>query len=1082
MPNSRKTEFCVTFLIDELAVLRMESQGWWSANPCFSLPVWFQSERSAMFRRPRLAALLVFLVLPQVSPADELIATWTNGGGTGQWNLPTNWSPGVVPTNSNPDNIFFSVRILNGDTVQTLGFDPHVDGLMLSPTSTLALTNGTVLSVHRNPARPLSGLIENAGLITLNSTGMVTQLELADGDVTLTGSGTIRLGNHVLNRISGLGAGRLINEDNTIAGSGQLGLNSLGIVNRGLILADQPVALVVDPNTLGLVNEGVMRAENGATLSIIGGNFNNTGGLVHAADGSLVTLGSVLALSGGELRSTGTGVIRATGLTTLDGTAEAVIVNADFQVANSVLVDLAGTIQNTGTGMTLGSTGSVTQFEINGEVTLSGGGNLLMGNHLLNRIAGVDPLARLVNENNLVSGSGSLGLNSLELVNRATIRANQSVALTIDPNSAGVTNEGLLLATNGATLALDSGIYVNTTGTIRAEDLSLVTLSGAEIRGGLLETDGSGLIRVTTATTLNGATSAVTLDGRLAINNAQTLTVLGTLHDLANTIEINSAGSVTQFQASGAVVLDGGGTLALSNHVLNRVVGTGSSPTLVNHNLIRGSGSLGLNSLAIDNRGTILGDSSAGLTIDPNTDGFINGGVIRAEGGVVTLSSGQFENAAGQLQVAAGNEFRFTGATIGGGLLSGEGTGFFNALTGTVLDGTASPVALQGELRVANAITLDVRGTLEQDGVVRLLPAGSVTQLRFTDTVTLGGNGTVDLGNHTLTRVIGAGATPTLINQGNLIHGGGSLGFNSLAIRNHGTILADESVALTVDPSATGFVNESAGTVRVAGGSSLILTGGTFDNHGLIDLMPGSSASVTTGGNLANLSGTVAIAAGAQLAVTGSFNQAGGQVELAGGTLDSTVGNFFQGGALTGNGTVGGATSFSAGSLLAAGASAGVLVFEESVGISGLVEVELGGLLVNGALPSLSIVNTGLDPLLADFDQVHVWDALTLGAGSEVSVLLIGGFMPADGDFFDILTADSLTLDGLAVFSWPGVPGLEFTPEVLDLFDPVRGQQRDVLRITASVSAIPEPGGMLAVLMVTTGLLTSRRRMVPARA
>lgn len=71
----------------------------------------------------------------------------------------------------------------------------------------------------------------------------------------------------------------------------------------------------------------------------------------------------------------------------------------------------------------------------------------------------------------------------------------------------------------------------------------------------------------------------------------------------------------------------------------------------------------------------------------------------------------------------------------------------------------------------------------------------------------------------------------------------------------------------------------------------------------------------------------------------------------------------------------------------------------------------------------------------------------------SIDVDLIDGFVPQPGDFFDILTADSLEFIGNAGFDFPTLNGLTFACDLLNLFDATTGTNRDVLRITFGAPA-----------------------------
>ena len=89
-----------------------------------------------------------------------------------------------------------------------------------------------------------------------------------DGEVTLTGGGTVTL-NGSNNRISGVAStDRLINVNNTIQGAGNIGDNSMALTNQGTIDANLASSnLYIDLSSAG-INDGIFKASNGGTLYV----------------------------------------------------------------------------------------------------------------------------------------------------------------------------------------------------------------------------------------------------------------------------------------------------------------------------------------------------------------------------------------------------------------------------------------------------------------------------------------------------------------------------------------------------------------------------------------------------------------------------------------------------------------------------------------------------------------------------------------------------------------------------------------------------------------------------------------------
>jgi hypothetical protein len=120
---------------------------------------------------------------------------------------------------------------------------------------------------------PLSGLIDNSGIIALNSTGDATELQIVGDGLTLQGGGQIVMSDSEMNFIVGSSsASVLTNVDNTISGAGQIGLGdgTLTLINQtqATIVANLPGGILTIDTGHTVVNNGVLEAANGGTLQI----------------------------------------------------------------------------------------------------------------------------------------------------------------------------------------------------------------------------------------------------------------------------------------------------------------------------------------------------------------------------------------------------------------------------------------------------------------------------------------------------------------------------------------------------------------------------------------------------------------------------------------------------------------------------------------------------------------------------------------------------------------------------------------------------------------------------------------------
>ena len=133
--------------------------------------------------------------------------------------------------------------------------------------SAATLTNTGLINVNDNQSLSLLGAIANHGTIALNSTYDYTNLIVsstgtAAGTVTLTGGGTVLLGNYgTLNRFYGAaGTDVLNNVNNTISGAGQVGVGLLTIDNEagGTINADFSGNQIILNSGSTIVNAGLI--------------------------------------------------------------------------------------------------------------------------------------------------------------------------------------------------------------------------------------------------------------------------------------------------------------------------------------------------------------------------------------------------------------------------------------------------------------------------------------------------------------------------------------------------------------------------------------------------------------------------------------------------------------------------------------------------------------------------------------------------------------------------------------------------------------------------------------------------------
>jgi hypothetical protein len=449
-------------------------------------------------------------------------------GGSGFWSNPWAWNTyPYVPNNVGVKryNVYIDGGYTGYNTVVALDMYAAIDTLTIDQGDSLIIQNYNVLDV-------VQGNITNNGNIEINSAGNVTALGIY-GSTTLSGMGTIRMGNNANNQIRQLAGSTpiLTNDTNhTIAGSGQLGAGSLAIINKGLINADQTTAMMVNPGSSGMTNLGIMQASNGGTMQLGYGTFTNTGHVIQALDGSTVQLLSNSTVVDGTFSTMGSGV---------------------FQVPNYQVAYLSGTIANNAT-LEINSTGNTTALGISGSTTLSGAGTIRMGDNASNQIRQVEGSnPTLTNDtNHTIAGSGQLGAGALPIINKGLINADQTTALTVSPGSSGMTNLGIMQASNGGTLNLQG---------------TLTQLVGSSLTGGTWVVMANSTLNITTGSNITINQGNVTLDGvgstftkiNTLANNQGSFSILEgrnftTAGNLANSGTI-TVGNGSEFDVNGGI-------------------------------------------------------------------------------------------------------------------------------------------------------------------------------------------------------------------------------------------------------------------------------------------------------------------------------------------------------------------------------------------------------------------------------------------------------------------------------------------------------------------------------------------------
>lgn len=711
-------------------------------------------------------AVLSFLGASQF--ADAQVATWTFNG-NGNWNTAANWSPVGVPDSSSTDviidnnngsNVVVSLDV--NAVVHTLTLDLG-DQLSFNSSRRLAVggatLNGNVVLGSRAEFG-LSGAIANAGniLFTPGNASGDTYIDVLSAGATLSGGGSIAMvaGSSIAGLTPG---GTLTIATQTIEGRGQLGRNSIAIINQlgGLVSANVAgQTLIVDPNAAGLINQGTMRATGSGVLQLAGnggGSFNNTGGMIRAENASEVQLNGI-DITGGTIESTGTGVVRTTAIS--DSFLTSTTHHGNMILGSRGDIGVTGTITNTGTILfTSGNATSDTLIDVQpAGATLTGGGIITMVAG--SSITGTTQGGTLTIASQTIEGQDQIGRNSIAIAIQPgnIIRSNiAGEGMFIDPDTGGLTNLGTIEAVNGAFIQMTGnggGSFNNTGGVIRAATGTEVQFTaGAEIVGGTLESTGTGLFRTTSS--VNTIFQNLTNSGYVTTNSRGDITLRGTINN-TGTIQINpgnaTSDTILEIEVGGAT-LTGGGAIFMNGNTSTQFTGVLSAPLTITNQTIRGGGQVGAGQLVINNQanGIIHADTTGGiLLVDvANTAGALsNTGLLQATSQGVLRINDAFTNdgiinagASSLVDVNAVLTNGINGAIMGSGELEVSGQLINN---GKIAPGN-SPGTLTVDLGGTGNLAFSSSSVLE----IELASVSAFDVLVINGRAALGGQLSVDL-------------------------------------------------------------------------------------------------------------------------------------------------------------------------------------------------------------------------------------------------------------------------------------------------------------------------------------------------
>jgi hypothetical protein len=397
---------------------------------------------------------------------------------------------------------------------------------------------GTILDslLGASATLEVSGTFNNKGTVILDQQPHLlsilgapyqsTYLVIAGGAI-FTGGGHITLTDENLNFITGTTSkSYLENVDNVISGAGDLGSGKMRFFNEaaGVVDANGVNALVFNTGRALSTNKGLMEATGAGGLIILGSKIDNTGGTISAGSGSAVILTSS-NITGGTLASSGSGVIETSNY---NNTISDLTNGAEIVVQRDTSLNILGAIDNTGV-IDLAGTKKYASYLLVGKsgATLSGGGIVELS---YGRFYSLTSGAVLTNVDDTITGTGSLGLGRLKIVNEANGVIDSDTGGYLYVKADGlIANAGTLEATDGK-LVIQGG--VNNTGKIVASN-GRVFVEGAVTGKGDAEIFSGGTITFESSFTENVSFGSPTTSGRLTL--ADSVGYTGTVYNFSTT-------------------------------------------------------------------------------------------------------------------------------------------------------------------------------------------------------------------------------------------------------------------------------------------------------------------------------------------------------------------------------------------------------------------------------------------------------------------------------------------------------------------------------------------------------------------
>jgi hypothetical protein len=786
------------------------------------------------------------------SHTSMVTATWVVT--TGNWDVASNWSTGVVPdatTDVVINGLARSVTIPAGITAnaQSITVDFSAS-LTIASTATLMISNSVLDALTIT----MGASVTNSGNITIGSGGSVGRHGMSislSGSLVNQASGTINI-NNITSYAIGMDFDTQVNNSGiiNIGSTGPVSVAGFDVNNNSQIINQSTGTIQVNNITGG---EGFYMQ-----LSTL---INN--GTIHIGNLSAVlTRGISLQLNSQFSNAFGatTTINNITNATSTQGVG--LYINSNSSCTNSGTLHIGNTTAVKNSGIALyfdgflsnGTTGVISINNITNQDAISLTDEFTQGiNSGTIHIGNLSPIKRMgIFVTSLASFSNNIGA-TINIDNVNGLSASQGVGIYL---SAPFTNSGTINIGSNAALS-QYGIFLLASGNLSNQTNGIININNISNFDGI---------------SMTGSGSMATNNGTINIGNLLAVKAYGiSLFSSANftnntnaTITINNINSTT----------DGYGILINGSTFVNRnMINIGNSSPIFNMGIVIANGSLTNHNtgiLQINNISTL-----DGIQLNGSMASFTNNGMVKIGNinqvrriGISLFNSSNFNNSTGTVEINT-----ITSTSLGYGIYLASGSSLSNSATLTI--GNIANIALFG-IYVVSPATF----TNQTTGIVNI---GRITSndgiIMENGSAIFNNSGQVNIGALGVVNRIGVyalnGGKFNNVTSGSILQinnipvaDGISISGTGSGVTNNGTIQIGNNAGIyrfgiLVNGSTAALTNNSSGTITINNilstaaneGTALRISGGTLTNNNILRI--GNTGNISRFGIVSSSSATI---------------------------------------------------------------------------------------------------------------------------------------------------------------------------------------------------------------------------------